>query len=416
MIVIKDGKHFNKIYADKAFDKWGEPIDTDIRIVENWHDIHIPTNATKIDANLPYQVDFTDYYNMIENTLWIFNNEPIKIKKEEIYMTGAGVNWMFQQGKVTIFDISRVQINFIKALLQNWNGEDYGSFVYQFIVKNKIIHFHLNLNETQMSDKFAIKDKNKFIQKINNNFEMLKNTYDKKWKWNPKFITVNYGNIIEQIPKYYLGKFHLTNVFDFKYYFAKLYTQNTYDLLSNSTKAFLKHHDNYSSTLKKLKLQVPVKEITEEIQKIKKYFYPHRGDIGVGWKGFCIHGQKYNRTKAKNYYLDFLGYNWTPEAIKNMPKTIKWLKTLDFKNFARVRVMCLNPKSFINLKNDQDQEELNAIHVSITNHKDCKFYLENEGILDFTPGTAYTINSKNYYTVINNSNVPRYHIIIHGDK
>ena len=36
MIVIKSGPEFSKIYADKAFDKWGAPTDKDIRIVEEW--------------------------------------------------------------------------------------------------------------------------------------------------------------------------------------------------------------------------------------------------------------------------------------------------------------------------------------------------------------------------------------------
>ena len=78
--LIKSGKNFAKVYADKAFDKWGTPTDADIRIVENWCDIKIPDTAEMIDSELPYECDFTDYCNMIENTLWIFNNEPIKIK------------------------------------------------------------------------------------------------------------------------------------------------------------------------------------------------------------------------------------------------------------------------------------------------------------------------------------------------
>ena len=53
-------------------------------------------------------------------------------------MTGGGVHWMFQKGNVNIFDISKVQVAFINLLLQDWNGENYGEFVYHFITKNKI--------------------------------------------------------------------------------------------------------------------------------------------------------------------------------------------------------------------------------------------------------------------------------------
>ena len=134
MIVIKDGIEFNKIYADKAFDYWGSPTNADIRIVEEWNDFNIPDDAERYDASIPYNIDFSEYCDMIENTLWIFNNEMIKLKKD-VYMTGGGIHWMFQTGDVNIFDISKVQVNFINSLLKNWNGENYGQFVYEFVKK-----------------------------------------------------------------------------------------------------------------------------------------------------------------------------------------------------------------------------------------------------------------------------------------
>ena len=81
MIVIKDGPNFNKIYADKAFDKWGLPVagirfvepEKDIRVVEEWSDIDIPDDAERYDANEPYEVDFEEYYKLIENTLYGFS-------------------------------------------------------------------------------------------------------------------------------------------------------------------------------------------------------------------------------------------------------------------------------------------------------------------------------------------------------
>ena len=79
-------------------------------------------------------------------------------------------------------------------------------------------------------------------------------------------------------------------------------------------------------------------------------------------------------------------------------------------------VMLPTKKSFINLHKDQNHSELGAVNVAINNPKDCKFYLQNHGVLEFNPGTAYELNLVNYHTVVNNSNVPRYHIIIHGKK
>ena len=428
MIVIKDGPNFNKIYADKAFDKWGLPIagirfvepEKDIRVVEEWTDIDIPANAERIDANEPYDVDFEEYYNLIENTLWVFNNEVMKLKKN-VYMTGAGVNWMFQEGEINIYDISKAQVKFVNSLIEEWDGNNYGKFVYNFIVKNKIMHFHLNLNEEQKSNRDLIRKKDDFIKAINDNFEFLKKKYKPDWKWNPKNIKVKNGNLIEQMSKVYLGKAILTNIFDFKYYFAKLYVRDAYSLLAPSTRSFIKQNVHLKKTsenpaCQKLDLNVPVKDIYNEIHAIKNYLHVHRSDSGIGWESFCIHGQAYNRTKEDSYYPDFLGYKWTPEALKHMPKTIAWLKTLGYKEFQRVRVMCLLPKSFINLHKDKNHSQLGAVNVAINNPKHCKFYLQNHGVLEFEPGDAYKLDLVNYHTVVNDSNVPRYHIIIHGDK
>lgn len=419
MIVIKDGPEFSKIYADKAFDKWGSPLDTDIRVVEEWTDFDIPEHAEKIDANIPYEVNFVEYCYMIENTLWIFNNEMIKLK-EDVFMTGGGIHWMFQKGKRRIFDISTVQINFIKSLLENWDGKNYGQFVYDYITKNKIRYFHVNLNEEQNSNVSLIKNKEQFISKINTNFDMLVNKYDPSWTWNNENVYLHNSDLIEQLPKVYLGKALLSNIFDFKYYFVNCYVDSAYNLLSPSTKAFIKGvRPNTTEGVppcKKLDLDVPVAEIYEEIQSIKKYLRMHRSDSGIGWRAFCIHGQSYKRTKEDSYYPDFLGHKWTPEALEHMPVTIKWLKSLGYKNFQRVRVMCLLPKSFINIHRDQTVSKLGPVNVAINHPKGCKFYLENHGELVFSPGVAYQMNLVNHHAVVNDSNVPRYHIIIHGDK
>jgi hypothetical protein len=420
MIVIKSGPEFNKIYADKAFDRWGAPTGKDVRIVDEWTDINIPDNAERYDANIPYDVNFDEYCHMIEHTLWIFNNEIIKLKTD-VHMTGGGVHWMFQKGNVNIFDISKTQVAFINSLLQIWDGENYGQFVYNFITKNKIMHFHVNLNEEQDSNKDLILNKDKFIAEINKNFEMLKNKYDPKWQWNPQNTKVNNADLIPQLSTVYLGKALVSNIFNFKYYFVKCYVDDAYNLLSPSTKSFIQQnaHLNINTNnpaCKKVELDVPVSDIYEEIQKIKKYLTMHRSDSGIGWRAFCIHGQSYNRTKEDSHYPNFLVHKWTPEALEHMPITVQWLKSLGYKSFQRVRVMCLLPKSFINLHKDQNHSELGAVNVAINNPKDCKFYLQNHGVLEFNPGTAYKLDLVNYHAVINNSNVPRYHIIIHGDK
>ena len=421
MIVIKNGSEFNKIYASLAYDDWGNPTYKDIRVVEQWDDIDIPADAEKYNANEFFDCNFDDYCNMIENTLWIFNNEPIKIRTSDVFMTGAGINWLFQEGPVHIYDISKIQVKFIKELIANWDGNDYGKFVFKFIIKNKIQHFHLNLDEKQNSQKNLIKDYEKFVNSINDNFDFLVKKYSPNWTWNPKNITVQNESLIPIIAKKHIGKFLLSNIFDFKYYFIKCYIDNAYDYISPSTKAFINQIDVKQNYLydhrpcKELDLNIPVQEIQQEIETIKSYLVHHRAESGLGWRSFCIHGQSYDRTKEKSHYKDFLGYQWTQEALDNMPITIKWLKSLGFKNFQRVRVMCLEPKGFINVHKDQSHSGLGPINVAITHPIECKFYLESHGELKFKPGKAYQLNLVNYHAVVNNSNIRRYHIIIHGD-
>ena len=190
-------------------------------------------------------------------------------------MTGGGVHWMFQKGNVNIFDISKTQVAFIDSLLQNWDGENYGQFVYNFITKNKVLHFHVNLNEEQNSNKDLILNKNEFITKINENFEMLKNKYDPNWQWNPENVKVNNGDLISQLSTVYLGKALVSNIFDFKYYFVKCYVDDAYKLLSPSTRSFIQQntHLNINTNnpaCKKVELGVPASDIYEEIQNIKK--------------------------------------------------------------------------------------------------------------------------------------------------
>jgi len=266
-----------------------------------------------------------------------------------------------------------------------------------------------------------ISDKQKFIKKKKKNFDNLIKKYAPDWQWQPERYTVHNKNIIDIMSNVYLGKAYLSNIFNFKYYYAKLYVNDAYSLLAPSTKVFIKQMQNAvpntkQPACKKVETNIPVKDVYNEIQNIKKYLVSHRSDSGLGWSSFCIHGQSYDRTKQDSFYPDFKGHKWTDEAIQNMPRTIAWLKTLGYKSFQRVRVMCLSPKSFINLHRDQTESKLGPINVAVNNPDKCKFYLQNHGVLDFKPGVAFQLDLSNFHCVVNDSNVPRYHIIIHGER
>lgn len=371
---------------------------------------------------------FKEYIDMIENTLWVFNNEKIDVKKtDKILCTGGGIGWMLQTADdITICDISKVQINFINLCLINWDGRNFGQFVFDFIVKNKVKHFHINLKELQNSNRDLIKNKKQVISKINENFNFLIKKYrnisfEEIWKTvKNKKITINNKNILECVKDFKLNEINLSNILNFKYNFVVNNIDRWQDLISPATKIFIKSCKKPKNNPYKdppcelLKLDIPTDEIYNEIQKIKKFLVTHREGDGVGWSSFCIHGKSFDATLGDEYYDDNRPHIWTKEALEHMPITINFLKSLNFKSFKRVRVMCLGPKGFINIHRDQTDSQLGPVNIAINHPEKCKFYLEHHGELQFEPGVAYRMNLVNYHTVINYSDTARYHIIIHG--
>ena len=165
-----------------------------------------------------------------------------------------------------------------------------------------------------------------------------------------------------------------------------------------------------------LDIPVPHQTILKEIANIQSLLSTHRDDYGEhhGWKSFCIHGKSYDATREDEHYKDLRPYIWTPEAIKLMPDTVKYFSEQWFNcKFNRLRVMLLEPGGYISLHADTDQSRLSAINIAITQPSNCNFVMEKHGIIPFEPGRAFWLDISNLHTVFNNSNDPRWHLIIH---
>jgi len=447
---VTKGSHDNQTYASIMFDPWGEPLNNKIKFVETATDGEVYDSGTLFQAQVDgtYSVAgkqntaefFKDYNDMIENTLWIYNNEPFRaLPTDKVLMTGGGMAWLWQAfsdecKSVTVCDISKAQFKFISSLLEQWDGVSYGKFVYDFIIKNRILHWHLNLKEQQgkvMDRLLMIKDGDGFIKMIDDNFIFLFKKYClgknfvKQYNLVKEKVVIKQADIFDEMKNFNIWQINLSNATNFKYNFCNNNINKLHNLISPATKAFVKK--NNSNTIKKsissfdvppcvaLELKVPVQDIEAEIHNVQKYLVPHREDSGLGWSSFCIHGQSYNRTREESFYKDVLPYVWTKEAQECMPRTIEWLKSLGLKSLKRVRVMCLEPLGFINLHRDQTVSQLGPVNIAITHPPGCEFYLENHGVLFFSPGSAYMMNLSNHHCVINNTLERRYHIIIHGD-
>jgi hypothetical protein len=164
----------------------------------------------------------------------------------------------------------------------------------------------------------------------------------------------------------------------------------------------------------RLNVNVPHKSILEEIQKVNHLLVPHRDSYNEhrGWQSFCIHGTGYADTQ---YQEDTdLYYHWTDEAESLMPFTVNYFKNCwPSLGYHRLRIMLLEPGGYITIHKDQDRACLNPINIAITQPDYCNFVMENHGTVPFAPGTAYWLDISNRHVVFNNSNQPRWHIIVH---
>jgi Aspartyl/Asparaginyl beta-hydroxylase len=163
-----------------------------------------------------------------------------------------------------------------------------------------------------------------------------------------------------------------------------------------------------------LKLPVPYEEILEEIIANADFLIDHRDDYGEheGWKSFCIHGKSLHTTQ---HCVDNRPYQWIPEILSTMPRTVEYFKSWNLE-FVRLRVMALEPGGYVSVHRDTTESFLTPINIAITQPIDCKFVIEDWGIVPFQVGKAFILDVSNRHAVINNSNETRYHIIAHYNK
>jgi hypothetical protein len=122
---------------------------------------------------------FQQYKDVAENQLWIFNNEPMAIvKKSRLVSPGSGLSWMLNitdpaTTHLQIVDISRVQVLFNQELWYHWNGTDYGTFVWDFIIQHQVVHYQFDATDLTPLEKLKLKNKNRFVQYVNDIFVQL---------------------------------------------------------------------------------------------------------------------------------------------------------------------------------------------------------------------------------------------------
>jgi len=165
-----------------------------------------------------------------------------------------------------------------------------------------------------------------------------------------------------------------------------------------------------------LQINVPIYEILQEWEAIKNKAVFHRDSDSLynlknkGWKSLTLYGVSSSVTTSTNDQP----LSWT-DAADSCPITVDWIK----KNFiinddtGRIRFMFLEPGGYILPHVDRQNSGLYEINVAITQPLNCYFKFKNYGIIPFTAGRCFIIDTSKEHAVYNKSDEPRLHIILH---
>jgi len=178
----------------------------------------------------------------------------------------------------------------------------------------------------------------------------------------------------------------------------------------------------YNSNCPSLSLDIdmPLKEIQEEVRSIFPEFIKHRGESHPGWYSVTLHGVDKNIRddwKSNIYqgkWKEEPSYTWT--SIKDRcPTTISWiLNNWHFKEFHRIRFMLLKPNGVISPHKDYECKKLAAYNVAIINPNGVEFCMQDAGLIPWKEGESRAIDIGRVHSVVNNSSKDRVHMIIHG--
>lgn len=172
------------------------------RIIANWKNEIRDIKYFKYPGQgLDCQNKFSDYIDLAESQLWVLNNEKITATTStKLIMPGSGLAWMLNiiqdsVKEIQIVDISRTQIKFCQQLWTIWDGNDYGSFAWQFIEQNQLTHYELDRADLSPLERLQFKSKSKFIKHVNNYFvDTMPDNFVELWNRAQQSKTVNLTN------------------------------------------------------------------------------------------------------------------------------------------------------------------------------------------------------------------------------
>jgi len=176
----------------------------------------------------------------------------------------------------------------------------------------------------------------------------------------------------------------------------------------------------YSSRLPYLEIQgldLPYQDMYREALALEDRFVIHRDNCGQGWRSLCVHGISAEKTDAASAYgiqdsPDI--YQWT-DIQDRCPVTVNAFKNaFHYIHYMRVRFMWLDEGGFIEPHVDGNNFMFGAINISLNNPENCVLVTEMGTVPYSDLGSSFFLNTSYRHAVLNNSNRPRIHMIVHG--
>ena len=167
-------------------------------------------------------------------------------------------------------------------------------------------------------------------------------------------------------------------------------------------------------------IDVPYKEMYKEAKALRDLFVFHRDqeDGHRGWRSLAVHGISATKTNIpETYGMDSneVSYNWT-EIQDRCPVTVKFFQEVfPYQSYQRLRYMLLEPGGFIAPHSDNPKSCLcAAVNISLNNPEGCRMVTELGKVPFRDSGSVIMFNNHYQHAVYNDSDIDRFHIIVHG--
>jgi len=164
-----------------------------------------------------------------------------------------------------------------------------------------------------------------------------------------------------------------------------------------------------------LAITVPYAEILAEAQAVYSNSVLHRAQDQVvgythqGWRSLTLHGVGSTVTTEQPGNVD-----WT-EVANQCPATKQFVETYwDISTAGRIRFMWLEAGGYILPHVDRQQQRLSECNIAIDHPNEAKLQFLDYGVVPFTTGSAFIIDTSRKHFAVNQSGQLRTHIIVHA--